>query len=75
VMATPMPFTKMKEFYIHYDLKRFKNITMGRDVSYMLPPFYGVRTLPYLAFYDKSGNLIDAFEGSLPIEKVLEKFK
>lgn len=75
VMATPMPFEKMKEFYAHYDLKRFSNITMGRDIKFMLPPFYGVRTLPYLAFYDKSGNLIDTFEGSLPIEKVLEKFK
>jgi thioredoxin-related protein len=75
IMATPMPFDKMKEFYTRYDLKRFKNITMGRDITYMLPPFYGVRTLPFLAFYDKSGKLIDAFEGSLPIEKVLEKFK
>ena len=75
VMATPMPFDKMKEFYTHYDLKRYKNITMGRDISFMLPPFYNVRTLPFLAFYDKSGNLIDTFEGSLPIEKVLAKFK
>jgi thioredoxin-related protein len=75
VMATPMPFDKMKEFYAHYDLQRFKNITMGRDISFMLPPFFNVRTLPFLAFYDKSGNLIDTFEGSLPIEKVLEKFK
>jgi thioredoxin-related protein len=75
VMATPMPFSMMKEFYVHYDLKRFKNITMGRDIGFILPTFYGARTLPYLAFYDKSGNLIDAFEGSLPIEKVLEKFK
>jgi thioredoxin-related protein len=75
VMATPMPFDKMKEFYTHYDLQRFKNITMGRDISFILPPFFNVRTLPFLAFYDKSGNLIDTFEGSLPIEKVLEKFK
>jgi thiol-disulfide isomerase/thioredoxin len=75
VMATPMPFDKMKEFYAHYDLKRFSNITMGRDINFMLPPFFNVRTLPYLAFYDKSGKLIDTFEGSLPIEKVLEKFK
>jgi thiol-disulfide isomerase/thioredoxin len=75
VMATPLPFNKMKEFYVHYNLKRFKNITIGRDIGYVLPTFYGVRTLPYLAFYDKSGHLIDTFEGSLPIEKVLEKFR
>jgi hypothetical protein len=44
VMATPMPFDKMKEFYAHYDLQRFKNITMGRDISFILPPFFNVRT-------------------------------
>ncbi len=74
IMATPLPFEKMKEFYGHYDLGRFKNIIVGRDVSYLLPVFYNVKNLPYLAFYDKKGNLIDTFEGSLPMEKVLEKF-
>jgi thiol-disulfide isomerase/thioredoxin len=75
VMATPLPFDKMKEFYGLYDLGRFKNIHVGRDVNFILPVFFAARSLPYLAFYDKKGNLIDAFEGSLPIEQVLEKFK
>lgn len=75
VMATPLPFEKMKEFYGHYDLGRFKNIHVGRDVNFILPVFFDARSLPYLAFYDKKGRLIDAFEGSLPIEQVLEKFK
>ncbi|MEO5564206.1 MAG: redoxin domain-containing protein [Chitinophagaceae bacterium] len=74
VMVTPMPFDKMKEFYAHYEINRYKNITMGRDMTFMFPTFYGVKTLPFLAFYDKKGKLIDGFEGSLPIEKVLEKF-
>lgn len=74
VMATPRPFDGMKQFYEHYGLSKYKNITVGRDASYLLPVFYNIKMLPYLAFYDKKGQLIDTFEGSLPIEKVLEKF-
>ena len=33
VMATMMPFDLMKSFYEKYDLQRFKNITVGKDVS------------------------------------------
>lgn len=73
VMATTLPFEKMKEFYINYGLERFKNVIVGKDVNFSLPVFYNVRNLPFLAFYDKKGNLIDIFEGSLPVEKVIEK--
>lgn len=74
VMATPRDFSEMKAFYGHYDLKRFSNIKVGRDTKFTLPVFYDIRSLPYLAFYDKKGNLIDTFEGSMPVEKVLAKF-
>src|SRR5690348_3282393 len=40
VMATPRDFSEMKEFYGHYDLKRFKNIHVGRDMNFTLPVFY-----------------------------------
>jgi thiol-disulfide isomerase/thioredoxin len=73
VMATPAPFEKMKEFYAHYDLQRFKNITVGRDTDFMFPVFYAMHNFPFLAFYDKKGRLTDAFEGSMPVEKVLQK--
>jgi thiol-disulfide isomerase/thioredoxin len=74
VMATSFPFSKMKEFYFNYNLKQYNNIVVGNDVSYLLPVFYNVRNLPFLAFYNKKGELIDTYEGTLPIEKVLEKF-
>jgi hypothetical protein len=74
VMATTLPFGRMKEFYEHYDLQRFRNIKVGRDVNYLLPVFYNMRNMPFLAFYDKKGNLIDVAEGSLPVKEVLQKF-
>lgn len=34
-----------------------------------------MKSLPYLALYNKKGNLITTFEGTTRIEKVLEAFK
>jgi len=73
VMSTTLPFDKMLEFYNKYDLKRFDNIVMGKDISYLLPTFYNIRNLPFLAFYNKKKELISVFEGALSIEKIIEE--
>ena len=75
VMTTIQPFEKMKEFYNNYKLERFKNITVGRDQFYLLPTFYRIKNMPFLAFYNKKGDLINIAEGALPVSKVLEFFK
>jgi len=75
VMSTTLPFDKMKIFYEKNELGRFKNITVGQDKYYLLPTFFRISNLPFLAFYDKKGKLIDVFEGALPVKKVIEKFE
>ncbi len=73
VMSTTQPFEKMVEFYNKYDLRRFPNIVVGKDTKYMLPSYYDIKNLPFLAFYNKKKELISGFEGALPIEKILEE--
>lgn len=75
VMSTNMPFDKMKEFYQHYQLDRFKNIVVGRDVNFVLPGFFRIHNLPFLGFYNKKQELISVFEGTMPMDKVLEEFQ
>jgi len=75
VMATNMSFQMMKSFYEEYDLQRFENITVGQDIQYMLPSFYQIRFMPYMAMYDKRGNLLTSFEGSMKIEDLINVFK
>ena len=75
VMATWQSFADMRKFYVDYKLYQYENIRVGRDVSFILPPFYNIRNLPFLALYDKKGNLITVGEGSLPMTKVLEHFE
>lgn len=75
VMATMMPFDMMKSFYEKYDLKRFENITVGKDMQYMLPSFFQMHFMPYLAMYNKKGNLLTTFEGSMKIDDLISTFK
>ena len=49
IMSTTLPFDKMIDYYNRYDLKRFDNIIVGKDVSYLLPVFYDIHNLPFLA--------------------------
>lgn len=74
VMATMMPFDKMNEFIKKYKLDNFKNIVVGQDNQYFLPVFYMVSNLPYLALYNKKGELITTYEGAVPIHTVINKF-
>ena len=75
VMSTMMPFDTMKAFYEKYDLQKFENVTVGKDVQYILPSFYQIRFMPYLAMYDKKGNLLTTFEGTMKIQDLAKVFK
>jgi len=74
VMATYQPFGEMKEFNMHYRIYEHPNIKMGRDEKFFLPPFFKIKNLPYLALYDKKGNLITTFEGAQKIDTLLNAF-
>ncbi len=67
VMATMMPYDSMMSFRKKYKLAEHNNIIVGQDTQFFLPSFYMISNLPFLAFYDKKGNLISVFEGALPI--------
>lgn len=64
VMVTPLPFGKMKEFYTHYGLAEYKNITVGRDPKFFFSNYFKVQYLPFLAIYDKNYRLLKTFEGA-----------
>ena len=74
IMATYQPFEELKEFNTHYRIFEHPNMKLGRDEKFFLPPFYKIRNLPYLALYDKKGNLITTFEGTQKIDVILAAF-
>ena len=72
VMVTPMPFHKMQEFYEHFELHKFKNITVGRDPKFFFSNYFKVHYLPFLAIYDKNYKLLKTFEGSTKWEDLVK---
>ena len=74
VMATVLPLYQMNAFMTKYKLDQMTNVVAGKDIYFLLPPFYDIKNFPYEAMYDKKGNLIMGFEGSMPIEKLISVF-
>lgn len=75
VMVTMRPYADMMAFREKYGLAQYKNIIMGQDTDFFLLPFFNVSNLPFLAFYDKKGELISVFAGSMPMEKLLKELE
>lgn len=74
VMATFQPFEEMKSFYTYFRIGDHPNILIGRDEKYFLPPYFRMKSLPFLALYDKKGALITHFEGNQSVNIILEAF-
>jgi thioredoxin-related protein len=75
VMASWLPYNEIQKFYTDYNIASCPNITMGWDKTFFLPPFYKLKNLPFMALYDKKGNLVSVFEGSVSLDKVAEAFR
>lgn len=75
VMSTFQPIYKIRDFCKQYNLHRYPNVHVGRDVKYFFGPFYRIRYAPLLAVYDKDRHLVKVFEGDTKVEKLLEALK
>ena len=70
-----MPLDSMLAFREKYKLANFKNITITQDNKAMMPTYFMINNLPFLAFYNRKKELIGTHEGSMSIEKLLATFK
>lgn len=72
VLATYQKFEEMVEFINYFELSKHPNIKVGRDEKFFLPPFYHIQSLPYLAAYDKKGDLVNTWQGNVAVETLLK---
>lgn len=75
VMASSLDFHLIKTFYETYKIADYPNITMCRDYSYFLGNFFKIKFFPAIFLYDKKGNFVKAFDGSVPVQKIAEALK
>ncbi|MBZ5857062.1 TlpA family protein disulfide reductase [Flavihumibacter profundi] len=74
VLATYQPMNDLQLFYDRYKLSEWKNLYLGRDEKFFFPPYYKIANLPFIALYDRKGNLLTSFQGTTPADKVLNGF-
>lgn len=75
VMISTYPLYRLKEFAETYKLTGLKNVVVAKDPYYILPPFYAIRNYPFMALYNKRGNLLTTIEGTATMERLLGEFK
>ena len=75
VLATVLPFDRLRNFYTEYQLQKYPNIVAGRDFQFFLPSFFETHSLPTMGLYDRKKQLIEVVDVSMPVQQLLEKFK
>lgn len=74
ILATYQPEEQMAGFQTYYQLQKYSNIRMGRDSKFLLPPFYRIKNLPFLALYNKKGEILKTFDGNVKVDTILKTF-
>ena len=75
ILVTYQPEEEMAGFQTYYQLQKYANIRMGRDSKFLLPPFYRIQNLPFLALYNKQGELLKTFDGNVKVDMIIKSFK
>lgn len=72
VMATALPFEKMKLFYRQMNIAKYPNIIMGQDVLFFFSKYYKNHYLPGIAVYNKKRALLNFYDGGAKTEELIQ---
>ncbi|MCF0070145.1 thioredoxin fold domain-containing protein [Dyadobacter sp. CY261] len=76
VMVTFQSMEMLKPFVTQYSLGTYPNFKVGTEgTSYLVQRYYQIRSFPYIAIYDKKGNLVRTFEGEQPHAEIFKALK
>ncbi|OQP65374.1 hypothetical protein A3860_17050 [Niastella vici] len=68
-LLSGFPYNLIKDYYNHYQLKKYSNITVGQDYSDFLGNYYKAPGVPYIAIY-KSKKLKQVLMGNVSINVI-----
>ncbi|MCE7064802.1 peroxiredoxin [Dyadobacter sp. CY326] len=76
VMITFQSMEMLKPFVTQYKLSTYPNIKVGTEgYSYIVQRYYQIKSFPYIAIYNKAGNLVQTFEGEQPHQTIFNAVK
>jgi thiol-disulfide isomerase/thioredoxin len=71
-MITNLSIDKVKQFVTEYHLDKYSNIFIGTEGnSFFVGNYYSVGKLPFMALYNKNGDLIKVYNKEISIEDLL----
>ncbi|OMP80064.1 thioredoxin fold domain-containing protein [[Flexibacter] sp. ATCC 35208] len=62
---TSAPYKAMKQFYEHFELKKFSNVIAGVDTGLSVSKYYKIKSVPYTIVYGKNGKLKHVYSGQI----------
>lgn len=72
VMVSYHTPAEIKAFAEKYKLAGFSNVVFGRDTAYFLPSFFRVKFTPFIAVYNKKGELTKTYEMGVEAEELVK---
>ncbi len=73
VLVSSRPIPEIKAFAETYHLPNIKNLVIGKDIQSFLPSFYKIEFTPFVAVYNKRGNLIKGYQHGFSVLDLLKQ--
>jgi len=70
-MVAPQTISEIRAFYNRNDMKRYRNVMMGKDIDMFFHKFYQAYYVPDIVIYDKHKKLVKFFEGGAHMKDIL----
>jgi thioredoxin-related protein len=75
IMVSALPLNFIKDFYTRYQIEKYPSIIMGKDALYFFATYYQAHYMPFVAAYNKKGELIKGWDGGTRIDEIVEAMK
>lgn len=76
VMITYFPIEEVVKFVRRYKMGNYKNIIVGTEgSSFFVKDYYKIMDLPFVALYDKNGNIQASYQKDIPLKVIIEKLQ
>ncbi|RYY87166.1 MAG: hypothetical protein EOO15_12640 [Chitinophagaceae bacterium] len=75
VMATFASISDMNSFRSRYGTDSLPNTFVGKDIHFLLPSFYGIANLPFMAYYNRKGDFVELLNGPMPVSMIMDRIR
>jgi len=76
VMISYLPIEDVTKFALKYKTANYKNLIVGTEgSSFSVKNYYKIMDMPFLALYDKNGNIQCSYQKNIPLNDIISKLQ